>query len=176
MTLLAASVGEPDHIRGPEDAPVTLVEYGDYECIPCGPAQPIVAQIERQLDGRLRFVFRHFPLVNLHPHAALAAQAVEAAGAQGRFWEMHDLLSQRQRALETEYLRQYAAWAGLDVARFTEEMEAHAHAGRILKDIESGEQSGVRSTPTFFINGVRHDGSWNLYTLLDAVQKAALSR
>ena len=171
---LALPVSEDrDHLRGRTDAAVTLVEYGDYECPYSGAAYPIVKQIQTRMGGRLRFVFRNFPIPSLHPHAERAAEAAEAAGAQGKFWEMHDRLFQSQPRLGDEFLSSYAERLGLDVDRFHKELSEHTHAGRIREDLLSGERSGVPGTPTFFINGVRHAGSFDFEVLLAALERAA---
>jgi protein-disulfide isomerase len=128
-----------DHIQGAIDAPLTLVEYGDYECPYCGQAHPIVKAIQKQLGNRLCFAFRNFPLVNSHPHAEHAAEAVEAAGAQGKFWKMHDMLFENQEALEDEYLRDYASLLGLDADRLMRDVMSGAHADRLREDFLSGE-------------------------------------
>jgi len=167
---LTQPVSAGDHIQGPSSAPVTLVEYGDYECPYCGAAYPIVKQIQARLGDRLRFVFRNFPLNNSHPHAEHAAEAAEAAAAQGRFWEMHDYLYEHQRALDDEHLEAYAAEVGLDVERFDREMEGQVYTERVRADFMSGVRSGVNGTPTFFINGRRHDDSYDLETLLAAIE------
>jgi protein-disulfide isomerase len=164
-----------DHIQGPADAPVTLVEYGDYECPYCGAAYPIIKQVQARLGERLRFVFRNFPITTSHPHAERAAEAAEAAAAQGRFWEMHDLLYENQRRLRDQDLHSYAQQLGLDVELFDKEMADHAHAERVREDFMSGVRSGVNGTPTFYINGVRHDDSYDIETLLDALKRAASS-
>ena len=173
---LTLPVGKRDHIRGPADAAVTLVEYGDYECPHCGRAYPIVKTIQKQLGPKLRFVFRNFPLRESHPHAEQAAEAAEAAGAQGKFWEMHDRLFERQFALDGEYLIEYAGDLGLDVARFRTELSSGAYAPRVREDFRSGVTSGVNGTPTFFINGVRYDDSWEFEPLLAALEDAAVAR
>jgi protein-disulfide isomerase len=170
---LAPPVSADDHRSGPEDAPVTLVEYGDYECPYCGAAHPIVQEIRRILGPNLRFVFRHFPLKQIHPHAERAAEAAEAAGAQGKFWEMHDLLFENQDALEDADLLRYAASLSLDGDRLATELSTGVYASRVRGDFRSGVRSGVNGTPTFFINGARHEASWDLPTLLAAVQAAA---
>jgi protein-disulfide isomerase len=169
---LTPQVSHRDHIQGAETASVTLVEYGDYECPYCGAAFPIVKAIQKRLGKRLRHVFRHFPLTNAHPHAASAAEAAEAAAAQGKFWEMHDTLYEHQDALEVEDLLEYATELGLDVARFGDDMGEHRHAARVREDFTSGVRSGVNGTPTFFINGVRHDGGYDLATLLASIEEA----
>ena len=172
---LTPPVSERDHIQGPANAPVTLVEYGDYECPHCGRAYPIVKAVQKVMGRRLRFVFRNFPLREIHPHAEHAAEAAEAAGAQQKFWEMHDRLFERQFALEDENLVEYAAELELDVERFVEELSTGVSAPRVREDFRSGVLSGVNGTPTFFINGVRHDDAWGLKTLLDALQRAAMA-
>jgi protein-disulfide isomerase len=164
-------VGERDHVIGPANAPVTLVEYGDYECPYCGAAHPIVKEVRRRMGNAMRFAFRHFPLTRVHPHAERAAEAAEAAGAQGKskFWQMHDMLYEHQDALDDEYLEIYAATIGLDVERFARELLSGVHAPRVREDFLSGVRSGVNGTPTFFINGRRHEGSYDLETLLLAI-------
>jgi protein-disulfide isomerase len=171
---LTPPVGERDHVQGPADAPVTLVEYGDYECPYCGQAYPIVKALQQRMGDRLRFVFRNFPLANAHPHAEHAAEAAEAAGAQGedRFWAMHDRLYEHQRALDDQHLERHAAAVGLDVERFDREMEAGRYRERVREDFLSGVRSGVNGTPTFFINGARHDDSYAPEVLLAAVERA----
>jgi protein-disulfide isomerase len=162
-----------DHIQGPADAPVTLVEYGDYECPYCGAAYPIVAAVQSRMGERLRFVFRNFPITTAHPHAEQAAEAAEAAARQGSFWEMHDLLYENQKRLSDEDLRGYAEQLGLDVGRFAGELTEHVHAERVHEDFLSGVRSGVNGTPTFYINGSRHDDSYDEETLLTALERAA---
>src|ERR687896_2244603 len=157
---LTPPVSADDHIAGPDDAPITLVEYGDYECPYCGMAYPVVKGIQRELGSRLRFVFRNFPLAEAHPHARKAAQAAEAAAAQGKFWEMHDMIFEHQDALEDEDLIAYARSLGLDAERVARELEAGTHAKRVRDDFRSGVRSGVKGTPTFFVNGLRYEGSW----------------
>jgi protein-disulfide isomerase len=164
---------ERDHIQGSGDAFVTLVEYGDYECPYCGAAYPIVKEVQAQMGDRLRFVFRNFPITTSHPHAEQAAEAAEAADAQGRFWEMHDHLYEHQRHLEDDSLHGYAADLGLDVERFDGELAQHVHEARVREDFMSGVRSGVNGTPTFYINGVRHDDSYDPETLLAALERAA---
>jgi protein-disulfide isomerase len=164
---------ERDHIQGSPDAPVTLLEYGDYECPYCGAAYPIVKQLQARLGERLRFAFRNFPITTSHPHAEYAAEAAEAAAVQGRFWEMHDHLYEHQRQLEDADLHAYAEQLGLDVARFDNELAGHANADRVREDFMSGVRSGVNGTPTFYINGKRHDASYDIDTLLAALQSAA---
>jgi protein-disulfide isomerase len=172
---LTLPVGMRDHRRGPETAPVTLVEYGDYECPSCGQAYPIIKEIQRRLGDRLCFVFRNFPLSQSHPHAQHAAEAAEAAAGQGKFWEMHDTLFEQQRALDDAHLVHYAVALHLDQETFVREMTEHAHTNRVREDFLSGVRSGVNGTPTFFINGVRHDASYELETLLAAIEAAMSS-
>jgi protein-disulfide isomerase len=170
-TQLIQPVGERDHILGPLAAPVTLVEYGDFECPFCGMAYPAVKELRRQLADRLRFVFRHFPRPE-HPHARHAAEAAEASSAQGKFWEMHDRLFEHQRALEDDHLLEYAKQLGLDTDRFGSELASHAHRDRVQADVLSAIASGSHGTPTFFINGRRHEGTWQLDDLMAAVEAA----
>jgi protein-disulfide isomerase len=161
-----------DHVQGITDAPVTLVEYGDYECPYCGEAYPIVKDIQERMGDQLRFVFRNFPISTAHPHAEQAAESAEAAATQGRFWEMHDHLYEHQGRLMDDALRSYAEALELDVALFDKELSEHVHADRIHEDFMSGVRSGVNGTPTFFINGVRHDDSYDPETLLRALRRA----
>ena len=171
---LTPPVGERDHIAGPDDAPVTLVEYGDYECPYCGMAHPVVKRAQRELGNQLRFVFRNFPLAEAHPHAQTAAQAAEAAGAQGRFWEMHDMIFEHQDALEVKDLLGYAASLGLDAEKIARDLEAGTYVKRVREDFRSGVKSGVNGTPTFFVNGARYDGSWaNEKAFIGALRAAA---
>src|SRR5215211_133126 len=168
-------VGTRDHLRGPKDAPVTLVKYGDYECPYCGEAHPLLKELQERVGERVRFVFRHFPLDSAHPRARRAAQAAEAAASQGRFWEMHDLLYERQDELSEEDLTRYAAELGLDLQRFEEDLANDDHAWRIEEDRLGGDRAGVRGTPALFVNGVRYTGSMDLDGLLAAVEEATSS-
>jgi protein-disulfide isomerase len=162
-----------DHIQGPANAPVTLVEYGDYQCPYCGAAYPIIKEVQARMGDRLRFVFRNFPITTAHPQAEQAAEAAEAAGAQDRFWPMHDLLYENQRHLADEDLLRYAGQLGLDVDSFGRDLAEHVHAARVHDDFMSGVRSGVNGTPTFYINGVRHDDSYDVETLFAALNRAA---
>jgi protein-disulfide isomerase len=166
---LSPPVTDRDHAQGSAQASVTLVEYGDYECPHCGRAHPIVKEVQRRLGAKLRFVFRNFPLTEMHPHAQHAAEAAEAAAGQERFSEMHDALFEHQRSLDDRHLVQYAQTLGLDLQRFQQDLASNAYAGRVREDFRSGVRSGVNGTPTFFINGVRHDDSWDIETLTDAL-------
>src|SRR5215203_2933572 len=171
---LAVPVGERDHVVGPGvSAEVTLVEYGDFECPYTRRARPVVRRLRQELGDWLLFAFRNFPLRRIHPHAQAAAEAAEAATSQGRYWEMHDILFDNQRHLEDEDLRRYAQELGLDMARFDRELAEHAHAHQVNEDVRSGLKSGVEGTPTFFVNGLRHDGPNDLATLWAAVEEAA---
>jgi Na+/H+ antiporter NhaA len=170
---LAAPVDpKRDHIRGSDDAPVTLVEYGDFECPNCGRAEPVVRELLNEFGGDLRYVFRHLPLSDVHPRAQMAAEAAEAADDQGAFWEMHDVLFEHQDALEPKNLVAYAEQLGLDVDRFTEQLRRHEYAGRIASDVDDADLSGVSGTPTFFVNGLRHQGAYDIDTLTAAVRLA----
>jgi Na+/H+ antiporter NhaA len=162
---------ERDHVRGPIAAPVTVVEYGDFECPYCGQAEPVVRDLLRDF-GDVRYVWRHLPLNDVHPRAQLAAEAAEAAADQGSFWEMHDLLFDHQDALRPDDLIAYAEQLGLDVERFTNDLREHAGATRVAEDVDSADLSGVSGTPTFFINGRRHYGAYDIATLSAAVRAA----
>ncbi|HEY5693650.1 MAG TPA: Na+/H+ antiporter NhaA [Gaiellaceae bacterium] len=165
---------ERDHIRGPADAPVTVLEYGDFECPYCGQAEPVVRELLRE-HGDVAYVWRNLPLNDVHPNAQRAAEAAEAAAEQGAFWEMHDLLLEHQDALAHRDLVGYAAGLGLDVERFEDDLRTRAGAGRIAEDVDSADLSGVSGTPTFFVNGLRHYGAYDIATLTAAV-KAARAR
>lgn|SRR5882724_990744 len=169
---LSPPVGLRDHVQGLRNAPVTLVEYGDFECPYCGAAYPIIKQVQRLLGEDICFVFRHFPLTQVHPHAEGAAEASEAAGAQRRFWAMHDLLFENQQTLDSRNLVSFAEMLELDIERFVQELEARVYSQRVREDFMSGVRSGVNGTPAFFINGIRHDGSWELAPLLAAIENA----
>ncbi len=168
---LKIPVSDRDHVRGPDDAPVTLVEYGDYECPHCRQVAPIVEQLRERFGDRLRYVFRHLPISKLHPHAHLAAEAAEAAGAQGKFWEMHDLLFQEVEPLDKSRLMELAAELDLDLDRFERELDQRVYADRVQEDFRSGVRSGAGGTPSFFLNGVRYDGPWDLDSLIAEIQK-----
>jgi protein-disulfide isomerase len=165
---LTLPIAGRDHIQGPIDAPIKLVEYGDYECPSCGEAYPIIKAVQKHLGGRLCFAFRNFPLTNIHRHAEHAAEAAEAAGAQGRFWEMHNMLFENQDTLDDESLAQFAATLDLDARRLINEVVADTHIERVREDFRSGVRSGVNGTPTLFINGVRYDGARTVENLLAA--------
>ena len=166
---LAVPVGATDHCLGPSQASVTVVEYGDFECPNCKQAAPAMKLLLARFTGRVRLVWRHFPLEEVHPHAMHAALASEAAAGQGKFWAMHDLLFDNQRHLKLPQLRGYAERLELDMVRYDAEMGDTFHVQRVREDIEGGSASGVRATPTFFVNGVLQDGSYGLQALFDKV-------
>ncbi len=159
-----------DHILGSDAAKITLVEYGDFQCPHCRAAVAVVDELRSRYGENLRFAFRHFPLAKMHPQAREAAEAAEAAAVQGKFWEMHARLFRQPPELEHEQLIRHAKDLGLDVERFRNELESHAHAARVQEDLSSGVRSGVNGTPTFFINGVRHNGGYALDTLVKAIE------
>jgi protein-disulfide isomerase len=165
-------LSERDHIRGPVDASIELVEYGDYECPHCKAAFPVVNLIEAEFGDDLCFAYRHFPLIEIHPYAEAAAEAAESAGTQDRFWEMHNILFQNSPNLDWPHLLRFAVALGLDVGRFTRDVSGHRYLPRIREHIESGMASGVQGTPTFFINGVRHEGGYDLASMLNALRLA----
>ena len=170
---LVRPISERDHIQGSLDAPVGLVEYGDYECPFCARAYWIVKAIQQRLNDQVCFAYRNFPLANIHLHAERAAEAAEAAGAQDRFWEMHDILYENQDALDDSDLARYAETLGLNVDRFVADLVAHTYAGRVREDFRSGVRSGVNGTPTFFINNLRYDGPADLESMVAALSIAA---
>jgi protein-disulfide isomerase len=171
-TDLSIPVSDADHVLGPADAPVTLVEYGDYECPDCLNSEPIVRQLREHFGDKLRVVFRHFPQHSIHPHASAAAQAAEAAGAQGKYWEMHQALFEHQKELADLDFTHLALQLGMDPYKFERDSEARTFPRRVRDDHEGGIQSGVKSTPTFFINGRRHDGAKDLKTLIKRIESA----
>ncbi|HEX6386791.1 MAG TPA: Na+/H+ antiporter NhaA [Anaerolineae bacterium] len=167
---LVLPVSERDHVQGPDDAPFTLVEYGDYECPYCRLVYDDIQGLQEQLGDRLRYVYRHLPIESAHPHARLAAEAAEAAGAQGKFWEMHDALYTHDD-LNQARIYDFAEAIGLDMVRFRQELEAGVYAERVHEDFRSGIRSGANGTPTFFVNGERYDGPWDLESLLEVVER-----
>jgi len=169
---LAETVSHTDHLLGPEHAPVVLVEYGDFECPNCKQAAPAVEIVLNRFEEQVRFAYRHFPLVDVHPHAFRAAEAAECAGAQGKFWEMHAKLFEHQAHLDRQHLLRYADELGLDMPLFTSELDDEVYRQRVLEHLESGKRSGVRGTPGFFLNGQVVDVSFGLHNLLEAVEKA----
>lgn len=173
MSELALPVGTRDHIRGNQAAPVTLVEYGDFECPFCKQAFYVVKRIQEEAGDRMRFIFRSFPLTRVHDHALHTALAAEAAGFQGAFWDMHDILFEHQEALDDESLVVYATSLELDVPKFIDDLKSEAAERQVQEDFKSGIRSGVNGTPTFFINGRRHDHWYQYEALHDAVMAAA---
>jgi protein-disulfide isomerase len=171
---LALPVGNRDHIEGALTAPIVLVEYGDYQCPYCAQAVEIVRELQDELGERLCYVFRHFPLTELHSHAVRAAEAAEAAAVQHKFWEMHYQLFQHQSALSETNLWHYARNSGLNVDKFEGDINNEHHLRHIQEDLRTGEESGVDSTPTFFINGVRHLGNWDAGILLNAMPSSSI--
>ena len=169
---LIMPVSERDHSQGPATATVTLVQYGDYECPYTRQSTTVVRAIQQQLGDQLRFVFRNFPLSEIHPHALHAAFAAEAAATQGKFWEMHDYIFHHQHTLEDSDLEQFAAAVGLDMQQFARDMAERPYMSRIEEDLQNGLRSGVRGTPTFFINGDLYPGSWEQEALLAALEEA----
>ena len=176
MTMLKIPVGPDDHIQGDEDAPITLVEYGDYECPHCGRAYPIVKLVQKQFGKRLRFVFRNFPLNEMHPNAQSAAETAEFAGAHGRFWEMHDGLFENQASLSLALLAELAEKLKLSASGLRNALAEQEYAPRVRSDFLGGVRSGVNGTPTFFINGERHDGPFDFENLVEAIEAQLASR
>jgi protein-disulfide isomerase len=170
---LAKPVAATDHAQGPANAPVTLVEYGDYQCPYCGAAYPIIKAVQQRLGDKLRFVFRNFPLQQAHPYAELAAEAAEAAGAQGKFWEMHDALFENQAELGQELIETLVGRLGLDAASFESDLETRKFQARVKHDFMGGVRSGVNGTPSLFINGERYDEGWDEESLAAALEAAA---
>jgi protein-disulfide isomerase len=172
-TRLVVPVSERDHSQGPASAAVTLVQYGDYECPYTRQSTTVVRAIQPQLGDHLRFIFRNFPLTEIHPHALHAAFAAEAAATQGKFWQMHDYIFHHQHTLEDSDLEHFAAAVGLDMQQFVHDMAERPYMDRIEEDLQNGLRSGVRGTPTFFINGVLYPGSWEQEALLAALEEAS---
>jgi len=168
-TTLAVPPEPIDHVRGSEHARVTMIEYGDFECPHCKIAAPTPTQLLDQFPGKVRFIFRHFPLAGTHPHALLAAEASEAAAAQGRFWEMHDLLFDHQAHLKEKDLYRYAGEAGLDLVRYKAEVDDHIYLQKVREHVDGGRHSHVRTTPTFFLDGVGQDTSLGMRRLHEIV-------
>src|SRR5262245_47500286 len=173
---LTIAVDPVDHSLGPAHAPITVVEYGDFECPNCKQAAPAVRLLLDHFVGKVQVVFRHFPLEEVHPHALHAALAAEAAGAQGKFWQMHDLLFENQEHLKLRQIRGYAAKLELDLERYDSEMNDELYLQRVREEIDGGRQSGVRATPTFFINGRIHDVSFGLDALARGIDEVLRKR
>ena len=174
MATLRVAVATNDHIQGNEGAVVSLVEYGDYECPHCGVAYGVVKQLQKHYGYDLRFVFRNFPLAEIHPRAEAAAEAAEFAGANGRFWEMHDGIYENQQRLSTELLLELAAGIGLSVEDLRESLASHEFAAKVRQDFLGGVRSGVNGTPAFFIDSVRHDGAYDFENLTAAIDARLL--
>lgn len=170
MATLKPLVTEQDHIQGKEDAKATLVEYGDYECPHCGAAHPVVKRVQKHFGKDLRFVFRNFPLNEIHPHAESAAEASEFAGANRKFWEMHDGLFENQERLGEPLYLELAEELGLSAEALPKALEQGLYRSRVRADFSSGVRSGVNGTPTFFINGKRHDGPFDYESLVLAIE------
>jgi protein-disulfide isomerase len=173
MAKLKMPVGPDDHAQGPANAPVTLVEYGDYQCPHCGRAHPIVKELQKRFGKQLRFVFRNFPLREIHPYAEAAAETAEFAATHGKFWEMHDLIFENQNSLSEEMLGELVQRLALDKQALREALGSGTFAGRVQSDFSSGVRSGVNGTPTFFVNSQRHDGDFEMETLSHAINRAA---
>jgi protein-disulfide isomerase len=171
MSQLKIPMGPEDHIQGDDNAEYTLVEYGDYECSHCGRAYPVVKLLQRHFGKHLRFVFRNFPLTQLHPHAESAAESAEFAGSKGKFWEMHDLLYENQTQLGTALYEELAEQLSLSAPQLREALSAREFLPRVRADFTGGVRSGVNGTPTFFINGLRHDGPWDFEDLRTAIEE-----
>ena len=175
MSSLKASVGPEDHTQGDSEAACTLVEYGDYQCPHCGRAYPIVKRVQKHFGKRLRFVFRNFPLNEIHPQAEAAAETAEFAGTQGKYWEMHDALFENQSRFSPPFFEDLAQKFGLDPLALREALVTEKQRAHVRSDFMSGARSGVNGTPTFFINGDRHDGSWDYQDLVEAIDAALAS-
>ena len=173
MATLRVPVSPQDHAQGPENAPVTLVEYGDYQCPHCGRAYPIVKRIQKHFGGRLRFIFRNFPLNEMHPDAESAAETAEFAGANGKFWEMHDLIFENQQRLGGQLYLELAAQLGLSAEALQSAIENGRYQDRVAADFKGGVRSGVNGTPTFYINGHRHDAPFDYDDLAQAIEAAS---
>lgn len=170
MSSLIVPVSSTDHIQGPDHAELTLVEYGDFECPYCGEAYPIIKRVQKHFGERLRFVFRNFPLSRAHPHAELAAEAAEFAASTGKFWEMHDLLYENQRRLNDQTIAALAQRLKLSPSDLRFAIQDGEFRSRVREDFAGGVRSGVNGTPTFFINGRRHDGQYDFDTLIEAME------
>jgi len=169
MAKLKVPVGPADHVQGDESAPVTLVEYGDYECPHCAHAQPVVKKLEKHFGKQLKFVFRNFPLTQIHPYAEAAAEAAEFAGANGHFWEMHDGIFEKQNRLGVPLLEELARGLGLSSEKLSAALESHEFLPKVKDDFMGGVRSGVNGTPTFFINGERYEGAVEFEEMVEAI-------
>ena len=176
MSTITQPISAHDHAEGPADAPLILVEYGDYQCPYCGAAYPVIKRLQKKLGKKLRFVFRNFPLTQLHPYALIAAETAEAAALQGKFWEMHDLIFEQQTLLQPEIIPAWAKRIGLNLDKFKNDIQQDIIEKRIKEDRQGGIRSGVNGTPTFFINGTRYDGTPDYDSLLEALESELASR
>ena len=167
---LKPPVNDRDHIQGNKNAPIELVEYGDYQCPHCGRAYPIIKSIQERMGDRLKFIFRNFPLTEIHPEAFGAALAAEAAAHQDKFWEMHDIIFEHQRHLQAENILQYAKRVGLNMAIFSKDIQQQLFIDKVEDDIESGIRSGVNGTPSFYVNGAKYNGSWEEEDFVEFLQ------
>ena len=170
MATLRTPITKADHVRGPDSAPITVVEYGDYQCPHCALAHPIVDQVQLHFGSRMRFVFRHFPLTEIHPYAGIAAESAEFAGASGRFWDMHDALFENQIHLSLPTIFVIAEQLGLPETAMRDALQTGLYRDKVRGDFMSGIRSGVNGTPSFFINGVRHEGGYDYASLVAAIQ------
>lgn len=170
VSRLDSPVGADDHVEGPRSAPIILVEYGDFQCPTCAAAYEEVKDLRRALRRSIRFVYRHFPVTEIHPFASNAAEAAEAAGAQGKFWEMHDLLYENQDAIDPDAFDELADAIGLDILPFSRDLADHRFLEKARRDFRSGSRSGVRGTPGFYVNGERHDGLATAESLLRTIE------
>ncbi len=170
MSKLKPSVSNKDHVQGNANAAIELVEFGDYECPHCGRAYPIIKRIQQKMGDKLKFVFRNFPLAEIHPHATHAAIAAEAAAMQNKFWEMHDAIYENQGRMQDADLINHAQKAGLDVKQFEEDFDKESIQQKVEDDFESGVRSGVNGTPSFFINGEKYEDSWDERTMLNYLE------
>jgi protein-disulfide isomerase len=175
MSALTIPVSDQDHAQGPADAPCTLVEYGDFQCPHCRAAEQAIRRLQRHFGDRLRFVFRNFPLTRIHPYAQSAAETAEFAASHDRFWEMHHLIFKNQDRLDVDLFIELAAELNLDTAELTHALDKGIFAGRVRSDFTGGVRSGVNGTPTFFVNGERHNGSFEFDRLVEAVEEALRS-
>jgi len=173
---LAVPIDRNDHVLGPEDAPVSMVEYGDFECPHCAAAHSMLKRVRQRMASRLRFAYRHMPLTQVHPNAELAAEAAEAAGAQGKFWQMHDALFEHQEQLGPDLIPALAERLGLDVERLVDELNARRYRDKVRADFVGAVRSGAAGTPTFFINGERYEASYDEDALVTALDVAARTR
>ena len=173
---LAVPINRNDHVLGPEDAPVSMVEYGDFECPHCAAAHPMLKRVQQRMASRLCFAYRHMPLAQVHPNAELAAEAAEAAGAQGKFWQMHDALFEHQEQLGPDLIPVLAERLGLDVERLVDELNAGRYRDKVREDFMGAVRSGAAGTPTFFINGERYEGAYDESALVTALDVAARTR